>query len=386
MSRCGWSTDLKQQESFPVCIGNVVREYGGGTAVFKELLANADDARATQVTICLDKSQYGESGLFSDGMASLQGAAVMIYNHATFSTDNWQNYTKNVGRSAKANDSNTIGKFGKGALTAYSITDVIQIVSDSHILILDPHTTHLQVADQSNSIFGNIVDANDYNYVDIARDCPGQLEPFVSFTKDCPDTPSLQIAEPYQGSLFRLALRTKTAAISSEISSDSFTPEHIMKDLDTFIKSAPDLLLFTRNVKSMSVWIKETADSPSSLLHRCSASVTHMPNSLNSCILQQIEINTQNGLQHGEASKMVWIKALHLPKDVTLCGGDVAALLLKEGSDQILPAVDGKVYSTLALPFEETKLPVHINGAFNMSFDRRTLRTGEGDRGEVSFV
>ena len=54
----GWNTRLQQREKFTVCIRNNIREYGGGGTCFKELLANADDAKATDVTVCLDKSQY----------------------------------------------------------------------------------------------------------------------------------------------------------------------------------------------------------------------------------------------------------------------------------------------------------------------------------------
>ena len=141
---CGaWDTQLQQQEKFTVCISNNVREYGGGSTCLKELLANADDAKATKFTICLDQSQYQTDGLLSPGMAGLQGLALWVGNDAKFSSQDWRNYTLHVGRSAKANDNDTIGKFGKGGLTAYSLSDVIQVVSGDHMLVLDPHGTHL---------------------------------------------------------------------------------------------------------------------------------------------------------------------------------------------------------------------------------------------------
>ncbi len=62
-------------------------------------------------------------------------------------------------------------------------------------------------------------------------------------------------------------------------------------------------------------------------------------------------------------------------------------MLLNEGpaaSANTLPAIAGKVYSTMALPLEGTCLPVHINGAFLVSADRRSIWTGEGDGGQVS--
>ena len=178
-----WNTRLQQREKFTVCIKNNVREYGGGSTCLKELLANADDAKATHLTVCLDKSEYPAKSLLNVGMEGLQGPALWVCNDAKFSDQDWENYTLSVGESAKADDSETIGKFGKGALTAYSLTDVIQIISADNLLILDPHGTHLQ--EQLPSVFGNMVNRRDKHYVDVAADSPDQLEPFLSFTKHC---------------------------------------------------------------------------------------------------------------------------------------------------------------------------------------------------------
>ena len=62
-------------------------------------------------------------------MRGLQGPALWVCNNAKFTDKDWENYTLSVGESAKANDSETIGKFGKGALTAYTLTDVIQVIT-----------------------------------------------------------------------------------------------------------------------------------------------------------------------------------------------------------------------------------------------------------------
>lgn len=130
-----WDTRLQQREKFTTCIKNNVREYGGGSTCLKELLANADDARATRFTVCLDKSQYSTDSLLSVGMEELQGPALWVCNDAKFSHQDYRHYTLSVGESAKAEDSETIGKFGKGALTVYSLTDVIQILSADSLLV-----------------------------------------------------------------------------------------------------------------------------------------------------------------------------------------------------------------------------------------------------------
>ena len=57
------TTELIQQENFLSCIRNNVTAYGGGIACLKEQLANADDAGASHVIVCLDKSYYDTKSL-----------------------------------------------------------------------------------------------------------------------------------------------------------------------------------------------------------------------------------------------------------------------------------------------------------------------------------
>lgn len=106
------NTSLVQREAFTVCIKNNVREYGGGDICLKEQLTNADDARAKHFVVCLDKTQHSSHGLMSDGMASLQGPSVVLFNDAEFSKADWHNYTQKVGDSSKVDDPGTAGKFG----------------------------------------------------------------------------------------------------------------------------------------------------------------------------------------------------------------------------------------------------------------------------------
>ncbi len=379
-----WSTQLQQQERFTVCISNNAREYGGGSACLKELLANADDAKATSFTICLDASQYRTDGLLHHGMAGLQGLALWVGNNAEFSSQDWRNYTLNVGKSAKANDSATTTRFGKGALTAYSLSDVIQVISGDDLLMLDPHGTHLPA--QLQSVFGNLVNRKDDRFVDVAKECPGHLHSFQSFTNKCADVPSFGIRRHYPGTLFRLSLRSQEAALRSEISSESYTKDKFLQTLHTFIQAAPDLLLFTRHVKAISVYLKHSADCACEVLHECRASSSSI-SSLVSCQLQKVTVRILSAdrgspTNPGMTTK-VWVKSTHIA--IGRSEGNVAVLLQDDSAPggNTLPKVVGKVYSIMALPLQNTNLPVHINGAFSMSADRRTLWAGEGDRGQV---
>lgn len=364
------NTRLVQQEAFTVCIRNNVREYDGGDICLKEQLTNADDAKAKHFLVCLDKTQYGSRSLMSDGMASLQGPAVILFNDAKFSEADWHNYTRKVGDSSKADDPDTAGKFGKGALTAYYVTDVIQVLSGDNLLVLDPHGTYLP--EHLRSWGCNLVSRDSHHFVDLAREASGQLDPFAGVTASCMAVPGLTTRSHYPGTLFRLALRSKAAAKASDISSESIEADQFEQILDEFAAAAPDLLLFLRHVTKISVYIKEDGQHTATLKHQCEAAVQRASTGLQQTFTVHIE--------KADSSKCsrTWLKIIDPAKN-----GDGIATLLQDSLCEHLPSLDGKVYSTMALPFENTGLPVHINGAFFVSSDRRNLWEGEGDNGKV---
>ncbi|DBB07701.1 TPA: hypothetical protein ACH3X3_009127 [Trebouxia sp. C0006] len=342
---CG-NTELVQQESFTTCIKNNVSEYGGSDICLKEQLATADDAKAT---------------------------------HFIFSAAQLK-----VGNSGKASDARTTGQFGKGALTAYSVADVIQLLSHEQLLILDPHGTHLPQG--LSSLAFNFVNAKDEFYTDLFAEAPNQLQPFLFFTEGCSEVPTLAPQSGYPGTLFRLPLRTADAALSSQISSQGISTEQFSETLHGFMQTAPDLLLFTRHVTKVSVYIKETVDSPADLKHTSVASrsaIAHDPLATN-MRMEKLTISSENaGLQ----TVKVWHKAVNTASPSQSDGMAVLAQL-QHGSNaaQKWPVISGKMYSTMALPIDTKGLPVHINGPFRMSADRRKLWEGQGDRGQASFM
>lgn len=74
-------------------------------------------------------------------------------------------------------------------MTAYSLSDTIQLVTGNDIMMLDPHGTRLPHT--QSSLRGNIVDPDSVRYVDIQQQAPMQLEPFLSATAACPALPTL---------------------------------------------------------------------------------------------------------------------------------------------------------------------------------------------------
>lgn len=183
-----WDTRFVQQESITTCIRNNISEYGGGTICLREMLANADDAGAKHFTVCLDKSTYQQSGLLHANMAKWQGPAVFVHNDALFTNDVAVAATRAKWVTVRSSPMLIrSGKFGKGAMTAYYLSDGIR---DNHLLMLDPHQTHLP--DHLPSVRGELVHPKDEFYNDIQAQVPGQIQPFTSFAKACPAVFNLQ--------------------------------------------------------------------------------------------------------------------------------------------------------------------------------------------------
>ncbi len=158
--------------------------------------------------------------------------------------------------------------------------------------------------------------------------------------------------------------------------------------LEKFSYEAPDMLLFTRSVKTISVFVKEAADSQAVLLHECTATGEDMPVSASTGqnLSQLVTVRIQHGA--GTAfTKKVWAVTSNTASSGSTDG--VAAALHSgptstSAEKYSLPGIAGRVYATMPLPFEVTALPVHVNGAFWVQSDRRKLWSGEGDRGKVS--
>ena len=141
-----------QSEPLTRRISNILKDYGDGLAIFKELIQNADDANAIQVKLLYDERQNENmrSQLIDPGMADLQGSALWAFNDAKFSKEDFDNIVKLSG-ATKEDKRDKIGKFGLGFNAVYNITDAPSFVSANKLVILDPHTTNLGKAIRDKS-------------------------------------------------------------------------------------------------------------------------------------------------------------------------------------------------------------------------------------------
>lgn len=130
-----------------------------GRYALNEFVANAVDAKASTFSVLLDERTFESSKVVAPGIAELQRRpALLLYNNAKFNDTDFRGLRK-VGQGGKRSNPDSIGRYGLGALSLFHFTDVcfyfvvfilptnaaqvVQIVSNEHLLILDPSGTHL---------------------------------------------------------------------------------------------------------------------------------------------------------------------------------------------------------------------------------------------------
>jgi hypothetical protein len=114
--------DDDMEEALTTRISNVLRQYSPERSFF-EAVANAVDAGATRVSILLDETSHAQVGDFlTQEMAGFQGRSLVIHNNAVFQEKDWKGIRR-IGQGGKQG-SDTIGRFGLGALSMFHFTEV----------------------------------------------------------------------------------------------------------------------------------------------------------------------------------------------------------------------------------------------------------------------
>lgn len=103
--------DFGQRVDLTRRIREVLANYPEGTTVLKELIQNADDAGATRVCLCLDQRNHPCGSLLSPKLGEWQGPALLAYNDAVFTEDDFVSISR-IGGSQKQGHAWKTGRFG----------------------------------------------------------------------------------------------------------------------------------------------------------------------------------------------------------------------------------------------------------------------------------
>ena len=418
-----------QSEPMTLIISSLLKSYTDGLAVFKELIQNADDAGATKVCFLYDERDNMDcrDGLFDKGMVECQGQSLFVYNNAVFKDHDFENLIK-LGLDTKSSEKNKIGKFGLGFCSVYNLTDVPCILSNKAFVVLDPHFHHLGDCILENNPGIRVPLTEDY-----IAEFPNQFKPYHNMfgcnLRDC-------TTKGYDGTLFRLPLRTRRQASESQIKSLEYSKREMKELLKTFVESAANLMLFTQNVSEISVYHlhpKSTnPDEDKQLLFRTSKSyycpndgsdqnylnlvTTAMKSDEVSKLKLPIQIVDINIKVYRQMQKLLpetkpveycssWIlswgtgnQSYQLAKTLEHNGavpiGTVAVPVKRDGKE-IISFVEmsslpegfykcGHIFCFLPLPLK-TDLSLHINGCFMVEYDRKSIiRSNREDKSNES--
>ncbi|XP_069597887.1 sacsin-like [Ranitomeya imitator] len=365
---------------FLIQLQNILRKYPDGGQILKELIQNADDAKASEVIFVYNEGEYGTDTLYAMDPHAIQGPSLLVYNNEMFSDRDWEGIQK-PGNSIKRKDPDTVGRFGLGFNSVYHMTDYPAIFSGKNIGILDPQENLFYRGGRLWSI-----EKKD-QYIEDLRN---QFKPF----KNVLDKLGLgcweEILESgcFNGTLFCIPLRL----CPSEISENVYSSERVEELFASFMKDSGIALLFLRHVTSISLkkigknGILETlvtvnVCSENLLATECegfpiqtvckAVSLKHIDNKEEECKWLVTTSKDQDN---------VFPELTELSNK--LCNRpvlDLAFPLSKHDRDLF----GGRLHCILPLPDKEenqTGLPCLINGCFDLTDDRRSLKWPEIDQ------
>ena len=234
-----WFEAAGQTEPLTTRLASLLRDSAEDLGLFKSLLQNADDAKASEVHFVWDWRVFGRQSLMSPEMARWQGPCLWVHNNRSFSPQDFENITQ-LG-AVKNTRKEQIGRFGLGFNSVYSLTDLPSILSDDVVLFLDPHVHHLKAMGASPAKPGIKLRFLRIDVLDKFRD---QFEPYHGMF-GC----DLASSSPYEGTLIRLPFRTAEAAKASQISKSVMSAELAAQLVASFRDAAAECLIFLQHVR-----------------------------------------------------------------------------------------------------------------------------------------
>jgi len=348
-------TQAGQSEPLTTRLNRILKEYKD-TSVIQELLQNADDAGATEVAVYYDTREHDKNNLFFPGMANSYGPALLFYNNAEFTEEDFENIKKIAGET-KINKPLKIGKFGIGFCSVYHITDVPSFVSGENLIIFDP--TLQCLGREIKSLFNPGIKVNFRKHHVLNRS--NQLIPYTGIC-------NFNSKQRFQGTLFRFPLRFR----SSKISKDIYTERKIQHLLDKVKENSSKLLMFLNSVKKMSFY-RSQGDS---FLKDFEVTAYKQPVSSN-INLMTFMVST---MQSGEHEEEKWLIATNSQLIKTGChqqnhgtaSVSVKLKIDKQSNNFYIDSIEGECFCYLPL-YVKTGLPVHVSSNFAIMTNRHGI-------------
>ncbi|CAM6095372.1 unnamed protein product [Calypogeia fissa] len=397
----GQKVDLTQR------IREVLANYPEGTTILKELIQNADDAGASKVCFCLDRRRHGVESLVYGPLGEWQGPALLVHNNSQFTEEDFESISR-IGDSKKRSQAWKTGRFGVGFNSVYHLSDLPSFVSGRYVVLFDPHCKYLPSVSAANP--GKRIDFVSSLALQRHKD---QFNPYCAFGCD--------MENEYNGTLFRFPLRSLQQAADSKLSRQTYSEDDMSSLLHELYVEAVPAMLFLKNIEAIEIYDwKVGADSPSKVyscqVKSVSAEIRWHRQAFARLSMAQIAPNKgstqapnhdvfsldfvseafagahKGDLQHesfliaqcmGASASRIGALARNAAKDYDLHlvpWASIAANISKDGPKETL-ITEGRAFCFLPLP-AKTALPIHVNGYFELSSNRRDIWYGQDmDRG-----
>ncbi|KAJ1475490.1 hypothetical protein T484DRAFT_1828078, partial [Baffinella frigidus] len=392
--------DFGQKVDLTSRIREILVNYPAGTTVLKEFVQNADDGGAGVVRFCIDERTFPTATLAHERLAAFQGPSLLVFNDGVFTDRDFESI-QNIGDSQKKSELAKTGRFGIGFNSCYHLTELPSFLSRSSLIMFDPQAKFLPGVNPANP--GKKIDVLSPS---VQEHFPDQIEPFRAFGSD--------LKSDFKATLFRLPLRTEHQALTSKLSHTVHSPAAVLALLESFCEEARQSLLFLKNIARVDAlrWREGAAapeplwscrvDNLSKKLADLRAVVPESASAIKSKKLEYAEAGSDYDLDisehHGASATGVvsrWTVAASVGGKESLAGKmaadpgnfhlrlvpwvGVAALVSVDGKTAV-PS-KGRAFCFLPLP-AETGLPVHVNGYFELSSNRRDIWRGDDMAGE----
>ncbi len=365
------------------------------------MIQNADDAGARTIRFCAAEQRYHSEVDGNDALSNLmKGPSLLAYNSAKFTDVDFKSIQQ-IGDSLKKDAKGTkTGRFGVGVNSTYHLTDVPMFVSGSKVVMFDPQACFVPNINSANP--GKMVDCSKVAGRELVQSLPQVFDPLKVF--GC----KLE-GEDFNGTTFRFALRTDEQAKISRLSRQSHPIERMRDLLKQMASVAPSMLLFLKNVECIEIYDWESGNDCPTMIHR-----TNLSNSSENIRMRRsyvlnapsrvpkkaiavdyiLDIQStgigvvENGGKAHSSERWMVCNQLGGGNATTMAGDPKLShmkLIPWAGvAARLSPSCDvssGNAYCFLPLPVQ-TQLPIHVNGYFELSSNRRDVWSGSDMAGD----
>ena len=393
------STEFGQREELTRRIQNIIRDYPCDITLLKELLQNADDAKARKMVVILDKRTHGTQSVLSEEWKELQGPALLVWNDSEFSENDLRGI-QDLGFGSKHSEVESIGQYGIGFNVVYHLTDCPSFVTGGQTLcVMDPHCRYVPDADP-------LCPGRRYDNLDagIWQVFPDMKSTYLrSGLDNCP-------VELLNGTLFRFPLRhTDSLVKASEKIGENIDCKTVHRYLREWAPKLKQTMLFLNHVQELQLCVIDERETR--MVTEFHFKTRIKASSHETCTYADLQENLSAfnkvegsepcvAMYHLTLSDMSHCTEGKVKEEDWLIQQGVGDIENKERMwayvEQVKPRhgiaarlhhqepitpFSGYVFCFLPLPIE-CKLPVHINGNFILNSTRKELWKSSDPDGE----